>query len=292
MLYTIIGTDIEKVRSRSRGLVSALQEKRPDASFFRLHGENISNDKLVELLGSVGLFSNKYIVLIDNILTGQANGSGLSATGDIGGDAGGHNDTDADFSTAGKKTESADKSPKDLILNNLDRLKASEHVWIIVEDSLFGLSSGKELGVRDTKSLEEIKKKLEKFSDKIEEHDIKSKKIERNFEINSFAFTDAFFNKDLKRALEALKLLKDQEVPAEEIHGALWWQVKSLFQIKGGEDKKMSPFVVSKGKKVLNKWSDKELIKLSDKVVEIYHDAHLGKTSLDDELMRLVLGFC
>ncbi len=264
MLYTLIGTDIEKVRARGHALVEALKEKRPDASSFRLHLENWSNDKFKELTGSIGLFSSKYIIFLDNLLTGLPE----------------------------KKYEEKE-NPAEIILENLKELKGSDHVWIIVEDALFGKSSGKDIGVRAGKDLDKIIDELKKHSDKIEEHDVRkaatTKKGWGSGEVNSFTFTDAFFDKDKVRALNALTALEDMETAAEEIHGALWWQTKVMFQILKNDTKGLSPFVVGKSQKFLKKWGEKDLKVLSDAMVENYHQGHLGKVEIGDGLAKMVL---
>ncbi len=280
MLYTIIGTDIDKVRARSRSLTSALQEKRPDASSFRLHHENFSPDRFTELLGSIGLFSSKYIVTLDNLLTGDA--AKKEAASDDEGSSGGDKGT-----------------PGSLIRENLDALKKSDHVWVIVEDALFGQSTGKELGVKQTKELADMRKELEKFSDKIETHEKGGRAASRGWggksgkpgQVTSFAFTDAFFDKNTIQSLKALSDLEAAETAPEEIHGALWWQTKALCQVAAGEDKKLSPFVAGKSKRFLRKWNAEDLQRLSNNMIDSYHLAHLGKTDLKDELMRMVLGF-
>lgn len=304
MLYTLYGTDIEKVRSRSRDLMAALQEKRPDASLFRLHLENWNNGKFTELLGSVGLFSNKYIVVLDNILTGSAEKKGGSNT-----DASSNDATTDLADNSGADNGSA----SDIVLDHLADLKKSDHVWIIIEDSLFGASSGKELGVKANKDLVAIKSALEKNSDKLEVHDVKFTSANngnggsrskfggagsgayssyaKKAEITSFTFTDSFFNKDKTAALNALSKLKAMETAAEEIHGALWWQTKVVFQVFKKSAKDVSPFAAQKSARFLQKWTEKELLALSDKVVEIYHEAHLGKDDLGNLLSKLVFEF-
>lgn len=270
MLYTFYGTDTDKIRLRSKALVQALQEKRPDASFFRLHHENYEHGKLTELLGSIGLFSNKYIVSVDNILTGVSE----------------------------RKFE--DKSPAEMILEQLPQLKTSPHIWIIVEDSLFGLSSGKELGVKQSKEIEEIKKVLEKHSDKIEIHDVDnikfskatvSKYSPKSTEVNSFTFTDAFFEKDALRAIAALHQLFAEDIAAEEIHGALWWQTKVLMQIQRKSTKSLTPFMLQKANRFMKNWNDDQLISLTNLIISSYHQAHLGKTELKDQMMKMTLEF-
>lgn len=64
MLITFVG-DEDRSREKIRELIASLLLKKPDASFFRFTTE--SEQSLEELLFSQGLFSQKYIVLLDNI---------------------------------------------------------------------------------------------------------------------------------------------------------------------------------------------------------------------------------
>lgn len=275
MLYTLFGTDIEKNRARSRALSASLHEKRPDASQYRLHLENWSRDMFAELTQSIGLFSAKYIIVLDNLLTGSSE----------------------------KKYEEG-SGPYEMILEALPMLKTSDHVWIIIEDAMFGKSAGKELGVKDAKALVEIEAALKKHSDKMEAHDARARVTPGDFgakrgglgtkggsaAAGSFAFTDAFFGKNPIAALNALTELSNQETAAEEIHGALWWQTKAMFQVLRNDAKSLSPFVVSKCAQFLKKWNAAELKVLSNDVVEAYHQAHLGKLGLREGMERLVMG--
>jgi hypothetical protein len=273
MLYTLFGTDIEKNRDRSRALIATLQEKRPDASQYRLHLENWSTDMFAELTQSIGLFSTKYIILLDNLLTGSSE----------------------------RKYEESDE-PSKIILSRLEDLRKSDHIWIIVEDALFGKSTGKELGVREGKALAEIEAGLKKHSDKFEPHDLRAMVSPSSFgasgggreggkpaALTSFVFTDAFFDRNPMQAINALTQLSNQEMAAEEIHGALWWQTKAVFQVLKKDTKNLSPFVVSKSSRFLKKWTETELRMLSDQMIEAYHKAHLGKMGLDDALLQLTL---
>ncbi len=281
MLYTLFGTDIEKNRARSRALIATLQEKRPDASLYRLHLENWSADMFAELTQSIGLFSTKYIVLLDNLLTGSS-----------------------------EKKYDESETPAEIIIPKLADLKTSDHIWIIVEDAMLGKSTGKELGVKETKLLAEIHDELKKHSDKLESHDVKvtispsafGAKSGSGFGggnfggakrgqggVTSFTFTDAFFDKNPLQAINALTELANQEIAAEEIHGALWWQTKVMFQILKKETKSLSPYVVTKSSRFLKKWSETELRNLSNEMIESYHQAHLGKLNLEGALQRMAL---
>ena len=300
MLYTFIGTDIEKVRARSRALIDALRNKRQDAGFFRLHMQNWNSGQFTELTRSMGLFSTKYIVVLDNILTGgtspkvvhESEGSG---TQNIGGAEDGSIASEATQTT---KDTYEQQSPSEYIIHMLPELKTSEHIWIIVEDALFGKSSGKDLGVKDTKSLTEIRSVLKKHSDKLEEYDRTSAKgfdsrTSRGSvgekEINSFTFTDAFFAKQTIEAINVLTQLQSQSIAPEEIHGALWWQLKTLIQVLEKSTKTVSPYAIQKSSRLLKYWTREEILALSHDVLKIYHEAHAGKKPLEDALLELVL---
>lgn len=317
MLYTFFGSDIDKIRNRSRALVDVLRNKRQDAGFFRLNLQNWNNSHFTELILSIGLFSPKYIVILDNILTGEtinkvvtnelrrvpdSNETVVESDFDISTSnlllvsKSGSKPSDSPVSSLDLVT---DESSVSVVMRNLEKLKKSEHIWIIVEDALFGKSAGKELGIKENKALIDIRISLKKNSDKMEEYDnqtsttfdssgIKYKNI-TYANINSFVFTDAFFNKHTDKAINAFTLLQQQNIAPEEIHGALWWQFKTLMLVHTKNIKSLSPFVVQKSLRFLKKWNIDDLYDLSDAIIKAYHEAHLGKVKLEDALLSMVV---
>ena len=69
MIYFFYGPDIETSRKKARALFESLKVKKPDASFGELVAEGITSDKIIELVGGQGLFSNKSVVFCDNIFS-------------------------------------------------------------------------------------------------------------------------------------------------------------------------------------------------------------------------------
>lgn len=67
MIYFLYGKDTIKSRKKLHELLAFAKKKRPDAEVFRITTENWSEDKLVELLSSQGLFDQKYTVVLDNL---------------------------------------------------------------------------------------------------------------------------------------------------------------------------------------------------------------------------------
>ena len=67
MLYVFYGTDIAASSSKTLKLVESLRAKRPDAAFARVEAKDWNADLIQEHLGGQGLFSNKYIILLDRL---------------------------------------------------------------------------------------------------------------------------------------------------------------------------------------------------------------------------------
>ena len=68
MFYFLYGEDKDKARKKAHELIDGLVKKRPNASFFKIDGENFSLGKLEEMIGGQGLFESKQIVFLDNVL--------------------------------------------------------------------------------------------------------------------------------------------------------------------------------------------------------------------------------
>ncbi len=69
MIYFFYGPDIETSRTKAKALFESLRAKKPDAAFGELTTEGLTEDKIRELVGGQGLFSNKCVVFCDNIFS-------------------------------------------------------------------------------------------------------------------------------------------------------------------------------------------------------------------------------
>lgn len=133
---------------------------------------------------------------------------------------------------------------------------------------------------------------LEKSSEKsfLETEGLKQKKDEWN----AFKIADAFGSRDKKNLWKYLLEAKARNTAAEEIHGILWWQLKSMILTevsKTASDSGLKPFVYTKSKSFAKNFKAGELQTLADKFVSIYHDAHRGECDLYDELEKIALEF-
>ncbi len=69
MIYLFYGPDVETSRTKARALFESLRAKKPDAAFGELVAEGLIEDKIKELVGGQGLFSNKCVIFCDNIFS-------------------------------------------------------------------------------------------------------------------------------------------------------------------------------------------------------------------------------
>ncbi len=156
------------------------------------------------------------------------------------------------------------------MLTNLELLEKSEHNFILIEG---GVTAA-------------VKKKFSAHGACHESIALK----EESF--NTFSLTDALLLRDKKtlwlRLMEAMRA----GVPAEEIIGVLFWQIKILRLVgktKSAEEAGQKPFVYDKAKRALSKFKDGELEKLSRELIILYHEGHMGKADINLALEKWVL---
>ncbi|MDP3725867.1 MAG: hypothetical protein Q8R36_01580 [bacterium] len=68
MLYLFYGSDFKKVRAQCDSFLKQLYAKKPDASFFEYDSENFTKQNIEELMYGQGLFEQKHIVLLRELL--------------------------------------------------------------------------------------------------------------------------------------------------------------------------------------------------------------------------------
>jgi len=106
MIYFIYGTDTHKSRKKMHEVLQSLSTKRPNSEVFKITGENWSETQFDELLGSQGLFDQKYIVVLDFLF--------------------------------------GNKEIKECVLNKLKKMQEVEH-WFLVLDGPVDVSTVKKI---------------------------------------------------------------------------------------------------------------------------------------------------
>lgn len=237
MIYLFYGQDIEQARQKANGVVQTLLKKRPDASLFKLNSDTWQEVAFDEYVGGQGLFVQKYIVILDRLFE--------------------------------------NKEIKEYVIERLKILKASENIFIVIENTL------------DKVTLEKFEKTAEKIQAFGEGKDAaaKGKKPE-------FAMADALGARNQKRLWTLYQQALRHDVVSEELHGILFWQVKSMLLATLSKDVKesgLNPFVYSKAKNYAKNFTLGELKKISSQLVAMYHQAHRGEVPFDVALEKFFL---
>lgn len=166
-----------------------------------------------------------------------------------------------------------DATNKEALLARVNDIASSENIFVVLAGKL------------DTAT----KTKLQKHAQKVQTFDLVEKK-DRPF--NTFSLADAFAERDSLKLWTRYHEAKLRDISDEEIHGLLFWQVKSLLLAAGAESAKaagLNPFVYGKAARALRNYSRDELRRRSFDLVRLYHDARRGKHELGSALEQFIV---
>jgi DNA polymerase III delta subunit len=173
-----------------------------------------------------------------------------------------------------------DKDAKAALVGLLDDLKASPNIFILLEGEL------------DKTTLAKIEKRAEKIQEFSEAKPTaksgKSGKGENNF----FALADALGRRDRKELWVLYRKAINAGAVPEELHGILFWQVKSTILAKesaSAAEAGLNPFVYKKASAFAGSFTAEELTVLSSNLVSMYHDAHRGIVDFETALELFVV---
>ncbi len=232
-------------------MVAAGKKKHTEAEFFKLTTENFSENKLDELIASQGLFYSGSIIMADNL---------------------------------GEEEEILG-----MVLGKLKEIKESPNFFVFLEGKL------------NKKELEKYKKYTEKAEEFIKPFKKLNKKEElalKGEKVDFFDFTNALGEKNKKLLWTLYQDALAEEVHLEEIHAMFFWQVKAMLGALKSADATeagLNPYVFSKSKNYAknfgknNEEIESKLKEMSQKLFEIYHEAHRGKTDFAVALEKFIL---
>ncbi len=253
MIYFVTGDERQKVQKTSHGLVAALQKKRPGALVFRISADEWSQNSFDGIAGGQGLFEHKYIIVLDSLFTNEEAAEYIGDT-----------DRMKEFKAAEHAFVFVEYSPKAPTKKLIS--KYAEKVWDTSESEKAGGATGAGAGAG-------------KFGAQKEG-------------FNIFALTDALGERNRVRLWTLYQKALMQGSEPEEIHGILFWQVKSLLaaaQSKTAADAGLKPFVWSKSQSFLRNYSVSELKKMSSEMVGLYHLSRIESLELEDKLEEFVI---
>ncbi|MEY2664380.1 MAG: hypothetical protein RIT04_188 [Candidatus Parcubacteria bacterium] len=245
MLYFLYGSDTEKARIKARELIASLQKKKPDAAFFTLNaemwalaGENAAA-LISEYAGGQGLFSNKYIVLVDRVCE--------------------------------------DKKLREGLVETVSIMADSDNIFIVLEGKLDVATA----------------KKISAVAEKTQEFEAASSQSGTFANAPSgFVLADAFGRRDKKELWILYRELIDSGASPEELHGTLFWQIKSMLlaaKTKNMNESGLSSFVHTKSAAYAKNFTEIELRTILDELITVSHDARRGQHDLETALESLLL---
>ena len=175
------------------------------------------------------------------------------------------------------------KENKEVILKNIKDIGKSDNIFIFAE------------GKMDKTALTKIEKNAEKMQEYIKPAKTLNKKEKLALigeKIDFFEFADALGRRD-KRGLWVLyQDALAEQVPAEEVHGIFYWQVKSMLlarKCKTPEEANMKSYPFQKAREYSRNYKDGELEKMSSELVSMYHEAHRGNQDFFIALEKFIL---
>lgn len=175
---------------------------------------------------------------------------------------------------------------KDFVMDRIKEISESDNIFVFIEENI----SKPVLG------------KIEKVAQKVQEFE--GRAIDgRNFSVigggnlnlsdfNIFNLADAFGNRDKKRLWVLYNQAVRRNIPAEEIHGILNWQLRVMIISKksmNAEKANLKHFVFNKSLRFSKNFEQGDLRKLSAKMVTMYHDARRGIVDFDTALEKFIL---
>jgi DNA polymerase III delta subunit len=169
------------------------------------------------------------------------------------------------------------KDAKEIILSRLKEIGSSDNIFVFVEG---------ELNKGELTKFEKYSEKVQLFEEPT------SAKAPAGKDFNIFSLTDALGRRDKKQLWVLYTKAKMKDIADEEIHGILFWHIKSMIQAlsaTSAKDAGLNPFVYQKSIGFSRNFTPDELKKISSDLVSIYHNARRGITPFESALETFIL---
>lgn len=173
-----------------------------------------------------------------------------------------------------------DKEAKGVILEKIKEIAESPNAFVFLEGKTDKTTMGK----------------VEKSAEKVQEFNSaknSSATKESKEKFNVFSLTDVFGKRDKKNLWMLYQEALSRDVAPEEIHGILFWQLKSMLvasKSENAQESGLNPYVFQKSKSFGRNYNEEEMKKLSSALVSVYHDSRRGIHDFGISLEKFILG--
>lgn len=298
MIYFIYGKDGFRSRRKLSEIVDFLKMKASDFGLFKFTGEGVDVNKFEELARTQTLFDKKHIVVCDGILENtqakkfiEENIKSISASPN----AFVFLEEEVNVETLKLFEDSAQKTQE---FKPLPSAKLKK--W--TEDEIKSAGIAMPANVQNAIT-EQCGSDLWCVSKEIEKVRLGGTVIPGNSSgaeaPNPFAICDAVASKNKALAWTLFHRALFAGVAAEEVFYKILWQIKVLLLIKNAladgaksleKETGLKPFVIMKGSRAVEKFSNEELRDQSSRLVDLYHRARRGDEEFEIGLEKFLVG--
>jgi DNA polymerase III subunit delta len=312
MLIFIYGQDdykiVEKLKNIKNHFISTVDPQ--SVSIEELDGANLEFSEIKEKTGSLSLFTKKRLLIIYNIFANKKS----ELLDDLIYLLPRLKEQEANVLCFIEKDFTVNKlnNKQKKLFHLLSQEKFSQEFKILNQSQL--LNYAKELFLKKKQKIsqsalqllsQKVGPNLWKLNNEINKLIALGKKDEINIddienliadqsENNIFALSDALANKNSKLSFQILNQEMENKVSLEYILSMLIRQIKILIEVKSDNNRStatkigLHPFVLSKSKAQINKFTMPELLSLFDKLINIEYGYKQGKLDLKKALLALV----
>lgn len=177
---------------------------------------------------------------------------------------------------------------KSAVLATLKEMKESENIFVICDI----LNPAKKTELEIIKKITEKSEKSQEFKKPYRKLNKKEELALIGEKISFFEFSDALGARKIKPLWTLYQDALIESVPAEEVHGIFYWQIKAMLlakKCKTAKEAGLKDFSFNKSKQFAKNYTEEELENLSSKMVSIYHDAHRGKADMYVALEKMIM---
>ena len=172
-----------------------------------------------------------------------------------------------------------DKEVKGGILDKIKEIAESPNAFVFLEGKTDKATVGK---------MEKSAEKVQEFG--MGKNSTQDKKPPDKF--NVFSLTDVFGKRDKKNLWTLYQEALSRDVAPEEVHGILFWKLKSMIVASKSENVQesgMNPYVFQKSKNFGRNFSGEEMKRISSQLVSVYHDSRRGIHDFGIALEKFIL---
>lgn len=291
MIILFHGKDSYRIKEKIDEFVKAYKEK--NKNYFGLNylnGKEITLFDLKEEMLSYSMFSEKKLIIVNNLLSNQKNKEDFLSQIDLFKKSENILILVEENEVLGKIIDDFDKVNKFDLLNGLKLKDWIKKKVVLLESEIEEEAINKivEYIGGDLWQINNELMKLSSYSKKITSDNV-SKMVRPKNEINIFDTLDAVAQKNKKKAISLLRIHVDKGDSPIFLLSMIASQIRNIISVKNGAVvKQMNPFVYRKSVSQAKNFTMEDLKKIYSRILELDFEIKMGKINPDISLDVLI----